>query len=153
MFEFKRRRPGGRVRASRPRSRLPCSRSATRSATSGELVRLGGRGSDARDRRAEGCDGEHQGRQARHRRQLPARDERQGACPRCRRAAGTSCCSPRRAGRRCRAATSPSTAARRTSGMSVPYDLTELHKAKLYDGWVVVRHVPKQKAAPIVMTT
>jgi hypothetical protein len=37
--------------------------------------------------------------------------------------------------------------------MSVPYDLTELHKAKLYDGWVVVRHVPKQKAAPIVMTT
>jgi hypothetical protein len=37
--------------------------------------------------------------------------------------------------------------------MSVPYDLTELHKAKLYDGWVVVRHVPKKKAAPIVMTT
>ena len=37
--------------------------------------------------------------------------------------------------------------------MSVPYDLTELHQAKLYDGWVVVKHVPRQKAAPIVMTT
>jgi hypothetical protein len=37
--------------------------------------------------------------------------------------------------------------------MSVPYDLTELHKANLYDGWVVVRHVPKQTAAPVVMTT
>jgi hypothetical protein len=37
--------------------------------------------------------------------------------------------------------------------MSVPYDLTELHNAKLYDGWVVVRHAPGQKSAPVVMTT
>jgi hypothetical protein len=37
--------------------------------------------------------------------------------------------------------------------MSVPYDLTELHKAKLYDGWVVIRHAPGTKSAPVVMTT
>jgi hypothetical protein len=37
--------------------------------------------------------------------------------------------------------------------LSVPYDLTEMRKAKRYDGWVVVRHVPGQRAAPIVMTT
>lgn len=38
-----------------------------------------------------------------------------------------------------------------TLRMSVPYDLTEF--GKLYDGWVVVRHVPKNHAAPVVMTT
>ena len=38
-----------------------------------------------------------------------------------------------------------------TIRMSVPYDLTEF--GKLYDGWVVVRHLPKGAAAPVVMTT
>jgi Anti-sigma-K factor rskA len=38
-----------------------------------------------------------------------------------------------------------------TIRLSVPYDLTEL--GKLYDGWVVVRHLPKGAAAPVVMTT
>jgi hypothetical protein len=40
-----------------------------------------------------------------------------------------------------------------TFRLSVPYDLAELHKAKQYDGWVVVRHVPGSKSAPIVMST
>jgi hypothetical protein len=38
-----------------------------------------------------------------------------------------------------------------TIRMSVPFELTEF--GKLYDGWVVVRHVPKNHAAPVVMTT
>ena len=38
-----------------------------------------------------------------------------------------------------------------TIRLSVPYDLSEF--GKLFDGWVVVKHVPKQTAAPIVMTT
>jgi hypothetical protein len=37
--------------------------------------------------------------------------------------------------------------------LSVPYDLADWHKKKLYDGWVVVLHRPGQKSAPIVMTT
>lgn len=40
-----------------------------------------------------------------------------------------------------------------TFRLSVPYDLAELHKAKAYDGWVVVRHVAGSTAAPVVMTT
>ena len=40
-----------------------------------------------------------------------------------------------------------------TIRMSVPYDLPDWHKQKLYDGWVVVRHLPGQKSAPIVMST
>ncbi len=40
-----------------------------------------------------------------------------------------------------------------TIRMSVPYDLPDWHKQKLYDGWVVVRHLPGQKTAPIVMST
>jgi hypothetical protein len=41
-----------------------------------------------------------------------------------------------------------------TIRLSVPYDLPDWHQKKLYDGWVVVRHLPGRKnAAPIVMTT
>jgi hypothetical protein len=38
-----------------------------------------------------------------------------------------------------------------TVRLSVPYDLSQF--PKLFDGWVVVRHTPKAKAAPVVMTT
>jgi hypothetical protein len=37
--------------------------------------------------------------------------------------------------------------------LSVPYDLPDWRKKKLYDGWVVVLHKPGQRQAPIVMTT
>ncbi len=40
-----------------------------------------------------------------------------------------------------------------TFRLSVPYDLDKLHKAKKYDGWVVVRHTPGSTATPIVMST
>jgi hypothetical protein len=40
-----------------------------------------------------------------------------------------------------------------TIKLSVPYDLTDLRQASRYDGWIVIRHVPTQKATPIVMTT
>jgi len=35
--------------------------------------------------------------------------------------------------------------------LSVPYDLSEF--GKLFDGWVIVKHLPKQTAAPVVLTT
>jgi hypothetical protein len=38
-----------------------------------------------------------------------------------------------------------------TIRLSVPFELGEF--GKLYDGWVVVKHVPRQHAVPIVMTT
>ena len=38
-----------------------------------------------------------------------------------------------------------------TVRLSVPYDLRAF--PKLFDGWVVVRHLPKQRNAPVVMTT
>ena len=38
-----------------------------------------------------------------------------------------------------------------TIRLSVPYDLSDF--GKLFDGWVVVKHVPTQAAAPIVLTT
>jgi hypothetical protein len=38
-----------------------------------------------------------------------------------------------------------------TVRMSVPYDLGD--RPRLFDGWVVVRHLPTQAAAPVVMTT
>jgi hypothetical protein len=38
-----------------------------------------------------------------------------------------------------------------TIRLSVPYDLSDF--GRLFDGWVVVKHVPKQTAAPIVLTT
>jgi hypothetical protein len=40
-----------------------------------------------------------------------------------------------------------------TFRLSVPYDLDKLHKAKKYDGWVVVRHLPGSTSTPIVMST
>jgi hypothetical protein len=40
-----------------------------------------------------------------------------------------------------------------TIHLSVPYDLPDWHQKKVYDGWVVVRHLPGRHAAPIVMTT
>lgn len=40
-----------------------------------------------------------------------------------------------------------------TVRLSVPYDLPDWHKKKLYDGWVVVLHRAGQRTAPIVMTT
>jgi len=38
-----------------------------------------------------------------------------------------------------------------TVRLSVPYDLSEF--PKLFDGWVVTLHVPKQQHVPVVMTT
>jgi hypothetical protein len=38
-----------------------------------------------------------------------------------------------------------------TVRLSVPYDLSQF--PKLFDGWVVVQHVPMQRHAPLVMTT
>jgi hypothetical protein len=38
-----------------------------------------------------------------------------------------------------------------TVRLSVPYDLAD--RPRLFDGWVIVRHVPDQTAAPVVMTT
>jgi hypothetical protein len=38
-----------------------------------------------------------------------------------------------------------------TVRLSVPYDLSQ--RPKLFDGWVVLRRVPQQKNAPVVMTT
>ena len=38
-----------------------------------------------------------------------------------------------------------------TIRLSVPYDLSEF--GKLFDGWVVVKHLPKQTSSPVVMTT
>jgi hypothetical protein len=38
-----------------------------------------------------------------------------------------------------------------TVRLSVPYDLGDF--PKLFDGWVVVRHLPQQATAPVVMTT
>ena len=38
-----------------------------------------------------------------------------------------------------------------TVRLSVPYDLGDF--PKLFDGWVVTRHLPNQTAAPVVMTT
>lgn len=40
-----------------------------------------------------------------------------------------------------------------TFRLSVPYDLDKLHKAKKYDGWVVVRHTPGSTSTPVVMST
>jgi hypothetical protein len=40
-----------------------------------------------------------------------------------------------------------------TFRLSVPYDLDKLHKAKKYDGWVVIRHLPGTTSAPVVMST
>jgi hypothetical protein len=38
-----------------------------------------------------------------------------------------------------------------TVRLSVPYDLSD--RPRLFDGWVVTLHVPRQKQAPVVMTT
>ena len=38
-----------------------------------------------------------------------------------------------------------------TVRLSVPYDLSEF--PKLFDGWVVIEHVPEQRHVPLVMTT
>ncbi len=38
-----------------------------------------------------------------------------------------------------------------TVRLSVPYDLSDF--PKLFDGWVVVEHVPNQRHVPLVMTT
>ncbi len=38
-----------------------------------------------------------------------------------------------------------------TVRLSVPYDLSQF--PKLFDGWVVTLHVPRQKHVPVVMTT
>ncbi|HST25413.1 MAG TPA: hypothetical protein VLJ76_05445 [Gaiellaceae bacterium] len=35
--------------------------------------------------------------------------------------------------------------------MTVPYDLSEF--GKLFDGWVIVKHLPTRTAAPVVLTT
>jgi hypothetical protein len=40
---------------------------------------------------------------------------------------------------------------RTTVRLSVPYDLSE--RPRLFDGWVVTRHLPKQRPSPVVMTT
>jgi hypothetical protein len=39
-----------------------------------------------------------------------------------------------------------------TLRLSVPYELTSGF-GKLFDGWVVTRHLPNQRSAPVVMTT
>jgi hypothetical protein len=38
-----------------------------------------------------------------------------------------------------------------TVRLSVPYDLSD--RPRLFDGWVVTKHVPRQKHVPVVMTT
>jgi hypothetical protein len=38
-----------------------------------------------------------------------------------------------------------------TVRLTVPYDLSQFRK--LFDGWVVVKHTPAQRTAPVVMTT
>jgi hypothetical protein len=40
-----------------------------------------------------------------------------------------------------------------TIRMSVPYDFSDLHAHKAFDGWVVVAHRPNAKSAPVVMST